>query len=54
MRPDAINQRGRFTHQEIGKLMGLSPARVRQIEQRALAKLREAFRKLGLENPFPK
>lgn len=52
MKPDRINLRGRFTYDEIAKVLSISPMRVRQIEQRALEKLRKGLRKRGIENPF--
>ena len=33
--------------------MGISPARVQQIERRAILKLRAAFKKLGIESSLP-
>jgi hypothetical protein len=38
----------RFTYLEVAMLMRVSPARVRQIEQRALAKLRRGLEKRGV------
>jgi DNA-directed RNA polymerase sigma subunit (sigma70/sigma32) len=37
-----------MSYREVGDLLGLSPGRVCQIEQRALAKLRKAFLRLGI------
>ncbi|HWC61613.1 MAG TPA: sigma factor-like helix-turn-helix DNA-binding protein [Verrucomicrobiae bacterium] len=37
---------------KIAEILGVSPMRVRQIEQRALQKLREAFRRRGITSPF--
>jgi transcriptional regulator len=47
VKPETINLRGRFTYEEIATLLKISPMRVRQIEQRALAKLRKALEKRG-------
>jgi len=47
VKPETINLRGRFTYEEIATLLKISPQRVRQIEQRALEKLRKAFAKRG-------
>lgn len=52
MKSDRINLRGRFTYEEIAKVLSISPMRVRQIEQRALEKLRKEFLKLGIQSPF--
>ena len=37
-----------MTYYEIGTQLGISPGRVRQIEQRALLKLKKAFLRIGV------
>jgi len=37
-----------LSYDQIGKLLGISAVRVRQIEQRGLAKLRRGFRRIGI------
>lgn len=37
-----------MSYQDIGARLGISPGRVRQVEQRALAKLRKSFLRLGV------
>jgi len=36
------------SYQDVAKVLGISPTRVFQIEQRALGKLRKAFKKIGI------
>jgi DNA-directed RNA polymerase sigma subunit (sigma70/sigma32) len=38
-----------LSYVEVGKRLGISPVRVRQIEQRALAKLRAGLLKVGVK-----
>jgi DNA-directed RNA polymerase sigma subunit (sigma70/sigma32) len=42
-----------LSYQQCGKRLGVSPARVRQIEQRALKKLRAGLQKLGVKTSLP-
>ena len=37
-----------MSYADVGAALGISPARVCQIEQRALAKLRKSFGRLGI------
>lgn len=43
-----INNHPLVSYQLIAQALGISPVRVRQIEQRALRKLRKAFKKQGV------
>ena len=47
---DTASFRGGMTYREIAVHEGISPMRVYQIEQRALRKLRDAFRRLGIKS----
>ena len=42
-----------LTYEQCGKRLGISAGRVRQIEQRALRKLRAALQKLGVKTSLP-
>ncbi len=42
-----INSKG-LTYEEIAQIMGVTPQAVMQIERRALAKCRKAFKKIGV------
>ena len=41
--PDMIGNPHGWTHEQIAEVMGISAARVKQIEKRALGKLRQAL-----------
>jgi hypothetical protein len=43
-----MNDRLLMSYSDVGAALGLSACRVRQIEQRALAKLRKSFQRLGV------
>jgi DNA-directed RNA polymerase specialized sigma24 family protein len=42
-----------LTHAEIAKRLGISPVRVRELERRALVKLRRGLEKLGIKSARP-
>lgn len=47
----ALEGTGCLTHREIGERLGITGARVMQIEQQALRKLRDLMRAKGLTTP---
>jgi len=50
MNTESTGERQAMSHAEIGIVFGISAERVRQIEQRALKKLRKALEKKGVRS----
>jgi len=50
MRPDTERNAALMSYRQVACKLGISQARVRQLEQRALAKLRRGMAKLGIRS----
>lgn len=49
--PDRLIIKGPLTLEQIGRLLGVSRERVRQIEQKAMRKLLDGLRSIGIDAP---